>query len=343
MHARRERRVSVQGREREALEKEIAAFVGLEIGVPDVAKDAVNEAMIRHWCEAMGDANPVYTDPAIAAKTAHGGLVAPPTMMQAWILHGLDMALGEDDPNDKQKALHRILGEAGYTGVVATDCEQEYHRYLRPGDRVTGVTVIESISEQKATALGIGYFINTRTTFTDQDGEPVGWMTFRVLKYAPPEQKKPADSTGAAAAPAAPHRLRPALGHDNAWWWEGLERGEILIQRCTGCGALRHPPRPMCPHCQATSWDFVASAGAGTVYSYVVIRYPEVPGYTYPLVVAVVDLEEGTRLVANVEGCAAEDVHIGMAVQAFVEDVDDESKLPIFRPAVDPGARSTAR
>ena len=88
---------------------------------------------------------------------------------------------------------------------------------------------------------------------------------------------------------------------------------------------------------------FVASTGTGTVYSYVVIHYPEVPGYTYPLVVAVVDLEEGTRLVANVEGCSPDDVHIGMPVQAFVEDVDDELKLPIFRPAGGPGARSTAQ
>ncbi len=86
--------MSVQGREREALEKKIQGFVGLEIGAPDVAKDAVNEAMIRHWCDAMGDANPIYTDAEAAARSVHGGLVAPPTMMQAWILHGLDMALG---------------------------------------------------------------------------------------------------------------------------------------------------------------------------------------------------------------------------------------------------------
>jgi uncharacterized OB-fold protein/acyl dehydratase len=324
--------MSVQGKEREALEKQIAGFVGLEIGAPDVAKDVVNEAMIRHWCDAMGDANPVYADADVAAGTVHGGVVAPPTMMQAWILHGLDMALGEDDPNDKQKALHRIFDEAGYTGVVATDCEQEYTRYLRPGDRVTGVTVIEDVSEQKATGLGIGYFINTRTTFSDEKGEEVGWMTFRVLKYQPGDSPQAATEESSSAS-AAPQRLRPAQGHDNAWWWDGLARGEILIQKCSSCGELRHPPRPMCPHCQSTSWDFIATAGAGTIYSYVVIRYPEVPGYEYPLVIAVVDLEEGTRLVANVEGCTPDDVSIGMPVQAFVEDVGDELKLPIFRPA----------
>jgi uncharacterized OB-fold protein len=288
--------------------------------------------MIRHWCHAMGDENPVYTDSDAAAASAHRGIVAPPTMMQAWILPGLDMALGEDDPNDKQKELHRILTEAGYAGVVATDCEQEYTRYLRPGDRVEATTVIEAISEQKATALGIGYFINTRTTFRDASGEDVGWMTFRVLKYQPEQQPAPV-AADAAGAPPAPRRLRPAKGHDNAWWWDGLERGEILIQRCSECETLRHPPRPMCPNCQSTKWDFTATAGVGTVYSYVVIHYPEVPGYEYPLVVAVVDLEEGTRLIANVEGIGWQDVEIGMPVQAFIEQVDDEMKLPIFRPA----------
>ena len=325
---------------REALEKKLETFVGVPIGPPEVGPDKVDEAMIRHWCEAMGDENPIYTDSEAAAASVHGGIVAPPTMMQAWILGGLDMALGADDEADRQKELHRILDEAGYTGVVATDCDQEYTRYLRPGDVVSGTTVIESVSEQKATALGLGYFVNTRTTFVDADGAPVGWMTFRVLKYAPADEPKPAE-VAAPDAPAVPVRLRPARAHDNAWWWEGIERGEILIQKCRACEALRHPPRPMCPECRSTEWDFIASAGAGTIYSYVVIHYPEVPGYDYPLVVAVVDLEEGTRLVANVEGCDWQTVEIGMEVQAFVEDVDDALKLPVFRPASsEPGGAS---
>ena len=329
--------MSLQGKAREELEKQLGAFVGVEIGPPEVGSDAVNEAMIHHWCDAMGDANPVYTDPEAAAATVHGGLVAPPTMMQAWILPGLDMALGEDDPNDKQKELHRILTGAGYAGVVATDCEQEYTRYLRPGDRVSAVTVIEDISEQKATALGTGYFINTRTTFSDQHGQDVGWMTFRVLKYEPADPPTPV-STEAGGAPAVPTRLRPAQGFDNAWWWEGIDRREILIQRCVPCRELRHPPRPMCGTCQSTEWDFIASSGVGTIYSYVVIRYPEVPGYEYPLVVAVIDLEEGTRIVANVEGAPPEAVEIGMAVQGFIEKQDDELSLPIFKPASSSGS-----
>ena len=324
--------MSLQGRQREELEKQLAGYVGIQIGPPAVGRDLVNEAMIRQWCDAMDDRNPIYTDAEVASKSAHGGLVAPPTMLQAWVLPGLEMALGEDDPHDKQQELHRLLSEAGYTGVVATDCEQEYVRYLRPGDRVSAVTVIEDISEQKATALGVGYFINTRTTFSDSDGEQLGWMTFRVLKYQPAEPP-PVSKQDSAGPPPAPTRLRPAQGHDNAWWWEGLDRGEILIQRCASCQELRHPPGPMCPQCRSRDWGFVASTGIGTVYSYVVIHYPEVPGYEYPLVIAVVDLEEGTRLVANVARCDWQSVEIGMPVQGFVEAVDDDLKLPMFRPA----------
>ncbi|MGH7338787.1 MAG: FAS1-like dehydratase domain-containing protein, partial [Myxococcota bacterium] len=65
------------------LEQRIREYVGQAFGPPEVGLDAVNEPMIRHWCETMGDANPIYVDPAAAKSSRHGGLVAPPTMMQA--------------------------------------------------------------------------------------------------------------------------------------------------------------------------------------------------------------------------------------------------------------------
>jgi uncharacterized OB-fold protein/acyl dehydratase len=324
--------MSLSGSEREAFEGRLEAYVGIDIGVEDESRDPVNQAMIRHWCEAMGDRCGAYTDVEAAAKSTHGSIVAPPTMLQAWILGGIAMAKGEDDPGDKQRELHRLFDAHGYTGVVATNTEQEYLRYLKLGDTIRARTTIESISEQKATALGIGYFINTRTTFVDQHDEVVGWMTFRVLKFEAADQPAVAADSGS-AAPAKPRRLKPALGHDNKWWWDCVEKDELAIQRCCGCGVLRHPPRPMCGECQSTEWDYIFSTGEGTIHSYVVIRYPEVPGYTYPLVVAVVDLAEGTRFVGNVVDVDPEDVEIGMAVQASIERVDDEMKLPVFRRA----------
>jgi uncharacterized OB-fold protein/acyl dehydratase len=317
---------------REELEAKLREFVGTQTGPPRLAPDPVNEAMIRHWCEVMGDANPIYTDAERAAKSVHGGIVAPPTMLQAWSMRGYVMADLSQMGADGVLSLHALLTANGYPSVVATNSEQGYVRYLRPGDRLTTTTVVEAISEQKATALGTGYFIDTRDIYRNQHGEEVGWMLFRVLKFKPAQQPRPAAAAGA-AAPAKPRRLRPPRGHDNAWWWEGLERGELLIQRCAECGRLRHPPRPMCGACQSTQWNALKSSGIGAVHSYVVMHHPKIPGYEYPLVCALVDLAEGTRLLSNVVGCEPADVHIGMAVRASIEAVDDELRLPLFRPA----------
>jgi len=317
-----------------ALESRLQEFVGQETGPPTTGPDLVNEAMIRHWCESMGDRNPIYTDPAAGKESVHGSLVAPPTMMQAWILRGMAMAQPAtgDEPVDRQNDLHALLTESGYPSVVATNCEQEYHRYLKPGDEVKATTVIESVSEEKATALGIGYFIDTRTKFS-VDGEEVGWMTFRVLKFKPNAPPAAAADAGAGPMSQAPRRLRPTIGHDNRFWWDGLEEGKFLIQKCSSCGALRHPPRPMCGQCQSIEWGTVESTMKGTVHSYVVIHHPPVPGYEYPLVCALIDLEEGIRFVSNVIDCAPGDVHVGMKVEGTIEQVDDEMKLPLFRRA----------
>jgi hypothetical protein len=85
-------------------------------------------------------------------------------------------------------------------------------------------------------------------------------------------------------------------------------------------------------------WDFVEACGRGTVASFTVIHYPQFPGYEYPLVIALVDLEEGTRLTAELKGCEPEDVDFGMAVSAFIHEDDDGFKIPMFRPAQTAGA-----
>ena len=100
--------MSLQGKAREEFEKKLEAFVGVETGPPEVGPDRVNEAMIRHWCHVLGDENPAYADPETAARSVHGGLVAPPTMLQSWIMAGYDMALDKEAPGDKQRELHRL-------------------------------------------------------------------------------------------------------------------------------------------------------------------------------------------------------------------------------------------
>jgi uncharacterized OB-fold protein/acyl dehydratase len=301
----------------------LRSFEGRLIGPPKAGPDPVNEPMIRHWCDAIADDNPIYVDADAAAANGHEGIVAPPTMLQAWSMRGL-RGVPSNAPNAQDELL-RLLDAEGFTSVVATNCEQDYVRYLRPGDRVVVSTTIESVSDQKRTALGTGHFITTRQEYRDGAGELVGTMRFRILKFAPaPKPEAPA---------ARPRRPRPAITHDNEFFFEGAREGKLLIQRCSSCGDLRHPPGPMCPLCHSLEWDTVEASGRGSVYSFVVNHHPQVPAFDYPLVVAVIELEEGTRLVSNVIGVDPADVTIGMAVVAEIVAFDDDLSLPQFRPA----------
>ena len=178
-----------------AFEAELRAYVGRPVGPPVVGRDPVNLAMIRQWCDAMGEEHPAYLEPDAAGETAHGEIVAPPTMLQAWIMEGWEMHKGYDEPRDEQHRLHKLLTDNGYSGVLGTNTEEHYERYLKIGDIVTAETVIADISEEKATGAGIGYFITTKTTFTDQNDDPLGWMSFRVLKFKP-AQDTPAPAEG---------------------------------------------------------------------------------------------------------------------------------------------------
>ena len=92
-------------------------------------------------------------------------------------------------------------------------------------------------------------------------------------------------SLNAALAHDPALRPRPVVNDDNRFFWEGVERGELLIQRCSGCGELRHPPRPMCPSCHSLEWDAVRASGRGTVHSYVVPHHPRLPAFPEPYVV----------------------------------------------------------
>lgn len=117
-------------------------------------------------------------------------------------------------------------------------------------------------------------------------------------------------------------RLAPTIGPDSEFFWNGLRENTLLIQRCTGCQALRHPARPMCPRCNSLDWDTVESTGRGTVYSYVMPQHPAMPLMEYPYIVALVELDEGVRLVSNLCDIAPVDVEVGMPVEVFYQTFD---------------------
>ncbi len=120
--------------------------------------------------------------------------------------------------------------------------------------------------------------------------------------------------------------VRPVVSRDNAYFFEGARAHELRIQRCNACGVLRHPPGPACPDCGAYDRGFVVASGEGTVFSYVVHHAPQVPGKELPLVIALVDLDEGVRMVAEMTG----PVEIGDRVTVSWNVVDDELTLPIW-------------
>jgi uncharacterized OB-fold protein len=130
-------------------------------------------------------------------------------------------------------------------------------------------------------------------------------------------------------------RLAPSMTSDTQFFWDGVKAHQLLIQRCTSCGALRHPPRPMCPQCRSLAWETIESAGRGTVYSCVIPHHPPSPGFEGPYVVALVDLDEGTRIVTNIVGVAPDAVTVGMRVQVHYEAFDNDVVLPHFVPEED--------
>ena len=322
--------VTARPEQEEFLER-LRAFIGHPARPPWVAPDAVNEATIRQFCEVMGDTNPVYTDPEVAAASVHGGLVAPPVMQDVWVMRGFIEPAQPGGQEQGQANLLAVLAEEGFTAIVATNCDQEFFRYLRPGDRLTAHRTIDQVSEEKGTALGPGHFFTVKTSYEDQHGEEAGVQNFRMLVYRPANGgPKPATQEVPGETALRP---RPAISQDTAFFWEGAKRGELLIQRCVSCGRLRHPPGPMCPQCGSQEWDTVRSTGRGEVYSFVVYHYPVVPPFEAPYLVALIELEEGVRIVSNLIEIKPDDVKIGQAVEVRFVAVDDELTLPMFEPS----------
>ncbi|MER5947555.1 bifunctional MaoC family dehydratase N-terminal/OB-fold nucleic acid binding domain-containing protein [Streptomyces sp. NPDC001904] len=295
--------------------EELLTFEGRTAASGLEGKDPVNVPMIRHWCEAMGDTNPAYEGP---------DAVAPATMLQAWTMGGLSGYEGRSPAHDE---LFALLDGAGYTSVVATDCEQEYLRPLRPGDVITYDSVIESVSPLKTTKLGTGHFVTTRMDVR-AGGELAGTHRFRILKYAPARRSSP-------AAQSRKSRPRPVVNRDNAGFWDGVARHKLLIQRCTGCATLRFPWLPGCNACGGQEWDTVEASGEGTVFSYVVMHHPPFPAFDPPYAVGLIELAEGVRIVSNVIGVPYDKVRIGLPVRLEFLRADEEWELPVFRAAED--------
>jgi uncharacterized OB-fold protein/acyl dehydratase len=288
---------------------------------PRVGRDPVNLPMIRHWVDAMGDTNPIYVDEAAARAAGHPGIVAPPAMIQVWTMMGLGGIRPDDDPLGR---IMTLFDEAGYVGVVATNCEQTYHRYLRPGEEVAVSAELTDVIGPKQTALGEGYFINQHISWQVGD-EDVAEMNWRILKFRPRE----ADRQGVPEDLDPANMMRPSSSKDTQFFWDGVNAHELRIQKRPD-GSLQHPPVPAVWQDKDAPVDYVVASGKGTVFSFVVHHAPKVPGRTVPFVIALVELEEGVRMLGELRGVDPASVEIAMPVRATYLDFPESESGPAW-------------
>ena len=129
-------------------------------------------------------------------------------------------------------------------------------------------------------------------------------------------------------------RPRPQPTPETQHFWDGTRAGEIRLQRCDSCAHTYFPPRPFCPACGARKVSVIKASGRAWLFSYVIHHRP-VPGFTPPYAIAVVELEEGPRMMTNIVECpqTPEALRLDMALEPAFERIDDEITLPLFRPA----------
>jgi uncharacterized OB-fold protein len=127
-----------------------------------------------------------------------------------------------------------------------------------------------------------------------------------------------------------PHVVLPEIDYDDESFWNGVKQGKLLLARCAQCSRLQHPPSPMCPHCGSVEWEAQEASGRGTVQSWIVSRHPTEPDDA-PRIVALVDLDEGVRLVSNLHDVEVADVKNDTPVEVVFAEVDGFT-LPQFRP-----------
>ncbi len=127
----------------------------------------------------------------------------------------------------------------------------------------------------------------------------------------------------------------PVPNEDTQVYWNGCRDHRLLLQRCRACGRHRFYPRMLCLHCSSTDTEWVEASGRGHVYTYSVIHRAPSPAFKTdtPYVLAIVELEEGVRMMTNICGCSPSDVHIGMPVRVVFEPMTAEIILPKFVPA----------
>ncbi len=129
-----------------------------------------------------------------------------------------------------------------------------------------------------------------------------------------------------------PDLPQPIANADSKVYWEGARENRLMIRKCNGCGKTHFLPRYLCPDCWSEDLAWIEACGRGTVHSFTVIRRAPTPAFTgkVPYVVALIDLEEGPRMMANIVDEHALDTRIGDKVEAVFEERQEGAKIVQF-------------
>lgn len=119
-----------------------------------------------------------------------------------------------------------------------------------------------------------------------------------------------------------------------ATYWEGVQNGKLLFQRCSQCEQTFFPARVLCPQCGSEEVTWFESAGRGKVYSFSCIQFHPNPAYRHlvPYTIALVDLEPGCRLMTNLVDCDPASITVGMEVEVLFRELHSGTQVPYFRP-----------
>ena len=126
----------------------------------------------------------------------------------------------------------------------------------------------------------------------------------------------------------------PRVTPELAPFFAAARERKLVVQRCSGCGQLRFPPRELCSRCWSRDAEWVPVSGRGEVFSFYWMHQIYHPGFAaeVPYAVVIVALEEGPHVLSNMVDCSREELRIGLPVEATFEDVSAEVTLPKFRP-----------
>lgn len=121
----------------------------------------------------------------------------------------------------------------------------------------------------------------------------------------------------------------------NKGFWDECQGGVLHFQKCDGCNKFRHLPRNMCAYCGSPEWKWSPSTGKGKLYSWTIAHMPMHPAFVadVPYVAAVIEMEEGVRLVSWLRSVVLEDICLDMPVKLMYERITDDFQLPCFVPA----------